>query len=60
MLNYAQWQDLKAIKTLLKVQHIDEEYEKILNQRSEEMRVDPSARIPFTKEELVKRGLIDA
>ena len=60
MTTYAEGQDLKAIKTLLKVQHIDEEYETILNQRSEELRVDPSARIPLTKEELVKRGLIDA
>ena len=36
-----------------------EELEQLLDMRSAEMRSDPAQRIPLTKEELVRRGLID-
>jgi prevent-host-death family protein len=31
----------------------------VADQRAKEMKEDPSKRIPFTKEELIKRGVLD-
>ena len=48
LVGYDEWQEMKTIRR-----------REIARQRAQEMRENPAKRIPFTKEELIRQGLLD-